>query len=113
VSAGHSPPPVSGHEPEWHSSPHRLGADAGQPRHTPPSQLVPAGQQVSPHTVSPAGQRHEPKVLLRKLVSQAAAVRQQVVLEHAAGNSAGHVAQKKSPPVPVTERTQLSPVRQH
>jgi hypothetical protein len=57
-------------------------------------QVDPAGQQVSPHSVSPVAQRHDPKVLCRKLVSQAVAVRQQVVFEHAAGNSAGHVAQK-------------------
>ena len=98
---------------ERHSSPHRLGADAGQERQEPSTHAAPAGQHLSPHAVSPLAQRHPPKVLLLKSVSQLAAVRQQVVFEHAAGNSAVHVAQKKLPDVPVTEMTHPSPVPQH
>jgi hypothetical protein len=72
------PVPVS-QGPLWHSVPHKVGASAGHERHTPLTQLAPAGQQLSPHAASPAGQEQVPMFCSVPLTMQALAVLQQLV----------------------------------
>jgi hypothetical protein len=110
------PQPVGGEQPTGagsqaplrHSIPQSVGAESGQLRQTPLTQLAPLGQQTSPQATCPVGQLQVPMIERLPLTMQALAVLQQLVCVQAAGKSLGQATQKAPPLTGRTARVQLS-----